>query len=98
MNRRRILSGVRRSLARKQGVNAAAWFAGQSFTSADRGDLPLARLSDKQLNQAGAGLLPTRVVCPDCYGSGETVQQVTDGLAVPAPCGECSGRGYQEER
>lgn len=58
MNRRRQLSGIHRSIARQQGVNAAAWFAGQSFTSASRGDMPLERLSVKQLDEAGAGLLP----------------------------------------
>lgn len=58
MNRRRQLSSVHRSIARKAGLNAAAWFAGQSFTSASRGDMPLERLTVKQLDQAGAALLP----------------------------------------
>jgi hypothetical protein len=96
MNRRRILSGVHRSIARQQGINAAAWFAGQSFTSASRGDMPLERLSDKQLNEAGAGLLPTRIVCPDCYGTREVQQQITDNLTVTASCAECGGCGYLE--
>ncbi len=97
-NRRRILNSINRDIDRKRGVNAAAWFAGQSFTSAHRGDMPLTRLTDQQVNEAGAGLLPrtVQVVCPDCLGSRETVQQVTDGLAVPAPCAECHGRGYVE--
>lgn len=99
MNRRRLLNGIHRSIARQQGgVNAAAWFAGQSFNSGTRGDLPLTRLTDKQLNDAGPGLLPSRAVCPDCYGSGETKQQVTDNLTVTAPCAECGGRGYYEEQ
>lgn len=97
MNRRRILSGIHRDIARRQGVNAAAWFAGQSFTSASRGDVPLTRLSDAQVNAAGAGLLPAREVCGDCYGTGEVQQQVTDNLTVTAPCAECNGRGYYVE-
>lgn len=56
-NRRRQLHSVHRTIARK-GINAAAWFADQSFTSASRGDMPLTRLTDTQANQAGAGLLP----------------------------------------
>jgi len=55
---RRALRSIHRTIARKQGINAAAWFAEQSFTSASRGDMPLTRLSDKQANQAGAALLP----------------------------------------
>lgn len=54
---RRSLRGIHTTIARK-GVNAAAWFAGQSFTSASRGDMPLERLTVKQLDQAGAALLP----------------------------------------
>lgn len=95
-NRRRQLSSVHRTLARK-GVNAAAWFAGQSFNGGTRGDMPLTRLTDAQVNQAGAGLLPARVVCGDCYGTGEVQQQVTDNLTVTAPCAECGGRGYYME-
>lgn len=96
-NRRRQLSSVHRSIARQQGVNAAAWFAGQSFNGGTRGDMPLTRLTDKQLNQAGAGLLPTRTVCPDCFGSGEVQQQVSDNLTKRALCVECGGRGYYVE-
>lgn len=92
MNRRRILSGIHTTIARKQGVNAAAWFAGQSFNSGTRGDMPLTRLTDQQVNAAGAGLLPAREVCPDCYGS-KQIQRV-DGATVE--CGECAGRGYVE--
>lgn len=96
MNRRRQLSSVHRTIARK-GVNAAAWFAGQSFTSASRGDMPLERLTVKQLDQAGAALLPAREVCPVCFGTREVQQQVTDNLTVTAPCAECGGRGYYVE-
>lgn len=92
-NRRRTLSTIRRT----SGINAAAWFAGQSFNGGTRGDVPVTRLSIAQLDQAGAGLLPTRTVCPDCYWRGEVQQQITDGLAVTAPCAECGGRGYYEE-
>lgn len=98
MNRRRLLSGIHRSIARQQGVNAAAWFAGQSFNSGTRGDMPVTRLTDQQLNDAGAGLLPSRAVCPVCLGSREVQQQVTDNLTVTAPCAECGGRGYYEEQ
>lgn len=97
MNRRRILSSIHRDIARQQGVNAAAWFAGQSFTSASRGDVPLTRLSDAQVNEAGAALLPAREVCPVCMGTGEVQQQVTDAFAVRSVCAECSGRGYYVE-
>jgi len=96
MNHRRLLSGVHRSLARKQGINAAAWFAGQSFHQS-AADMPLTRLTDAQLNDAGAGLLPTRDICPDCHGTGTTRQQVTDTLTVTASCPECGGRGDYEE-
>lgn len=98
MNKRRILNGINRSIDQKRGINAAAWFAGQSFNSGTRGDLPLSRLTDKQLNEAGAGLLPSRAVCPVCLGSREVQQQVTDNLTVMAPCAECHGRGYYEEQ
>lgn len=91
---RRSLRGIHTTMARKrQGVNAAAWFAGQSFTSASRGDLPLTRLTDKQLNEAGAGLLPKRETCPDCKGTGQTEQSVTDNLTKMLPCPECDGVG-----
>ncbi len=92
MNRRRILSGIHTTIARKQGVNAVAWFTGQSFNSGTRGDVPLERLTYTQVNQAGAGLLPTRIVCPDCMGS----REVTRADGAPTVCGECSGRGYVE--
>lgn len=95
---RRSLRGIHTTMARKQGVNAAAWFVGQSFTSASRGDLPLTRMTDKQLNEAGAGLLPkAREVCPDCLGSGETLQHVTDNRVTRVSCPECHGRGYYAE-
>lgn len=90
---RRSLRGIHTTMARKQGVNAAAWFAGQSFTSASRGDMPLARLTDKQLNEAGAGLLPGNEMCLDCNGTGETEQHVTDNLTKMLPCPECGGVG-----
>lgn len=88
MNRRRILSGVHRAIARHE--------AAPQTTAAD---MPLTRLSFADLNAAGAALLPrpVREVCSDCMGSRETVQQVTDGLSVTAPCAECGGRGYLEE-
>ena len=88
MNRRRILSSVHRSLARHDATHTSP-----------STDMPLSRLSDAQLNQAGAALLPrtAREVCPVCYGTGETLQQVTDALALSAPCAECSGRGYYVE-
>lgn len=70
MNRRRVLSSVHRSMARKQGVNAAAWFYGQSFTSASRSDMPLTQLSVAQLDQAGAALLPQAETEPCAYGCG----------------------------
>lgn len=96
-NRRTQLNSIRRDIARERGINAAAWFAGQSFTSASRGDVPLTHLSIAQLDQAGAGLLPKPETCPDCGGSRVTQQQVTDALAVTAPCAECGGRGVYQE-
>lgn len=96
MNRRRMLSNIRRTSA--QGVNAAAWFAGQSFTSASRGDVPVTQLSIKQLDEAGAGLLPEADVCPDCGGTRVTQQQISDNLSVTAPCAERGGRGFYEEK
>lgn len=96
MNRRRVLNSVHRSIARK-GINAAAWFAGQSFTSASRGDMPLERLSIPDLDRVAPILVtPERIACPDCCGSGETIQ--ADGNPnLPTPCEECHGRGYYEE-
>ncbi len=55
---------------RRVGINAAAWFAGQSFTSAHRGDMPLTSMSVAQLDQAGAGLLPEPDETPHCIYCG----------------------------
>lgn len=70
MNRRRILSGIRRDLNR-QGVNAAAWFAGQSFHAST--DVPLTRLSIPELDRIGPKLVTTlpqeRAVCIYCTGA-----------------------------
>lgn len=66
MNRRRILSGIHRDIARKP-INAAAWFAGQSFHQS-AADMPFDRIPTKELDKAGAALLPK---C--AYGCGSVV-------------------------
>lgn len=80
MSRRR-LRGIHTTMARK-GVNAASWFAGQSFNSGTRGDMPLTQMTDKRLNQAGAGLLPAR----------------DDEPARCAYCGEVDGGDHDAAR
>ncbi len=68
MNRRRILSGIHRAIARKP-INAVAWFNSQSFHQSTV-DMPFERLSNADLNKAGAALLPPveRALC--AYGCG----------------------------
>jgi hypothetical protein len=56
MNRRRILSSIHRDIARKP-INAAAWFGGQSFHHS-AADMPFERIPTKELDKAGAALLP----------------------------------------
>lgn len=69
MNRRRMLSSVHRRMARQQsqGLNAVAWFNGQSFHQS-AADMPFERIPTKELDKAGAALLPK---C--AYGCGQTV-------------------------
>ncbi len=33
-------------------------------------------------------------VCPDCFGSCETEQHVTDDVTRMLPCPECGGKGW----
>lgn len=72
MNRRRSLNGIHTTMARKkaQGINAAAWFAGQSFHQS-AADLPFEQIPVKELDKAGASLLPkaepvVQHICPYC--------------------------------
>lgn len=50
------------------------------------------QLSIAALDQAGARLLPPDL-CPDCMGTGETEQHVTDDITRMRPCRECGGAG-----
>lgn len=76
MNRRRILNSIHRDIARKQGVNAVAWFNGQSFHQSAT-DVPFERLSNADLNKVGPRLVAAppveRAVCAYC-----TAGQATD--------------------
>lgn len=38
-----------------------------------------------------------KVVCPDCFGSGEIMREDGSDQIVRAVCLECSGRGYYQE-
>lgn len=92
-NRRRQLNSVHRTIARK-GINAAAWFAGQSFNSGTRGDMPLERLSIKQLDTAGIGLLPR---CSECkssqcpHATNDDARCVSDLISAREVCPACLG-------
>ena len=57
MNRRRVLNSINRDIDRKRGINAVAWFAGQSFHQSTV-DMPFERIPMKELDKAGAALLP----------------------------------------
>lgn len=73
MNRRRSLNNLHRTMARKeaQGVNAAAWFASQSFHQS-AAEMPFEQIPMKELDKAGAALLPKPEpkpelhICPYC--------------------------------
>lgn len=56
MNRRRILSSIHRDIARKP-INAVAWFNAQSFHQSAEA-MPFEQIPMKELDKAGAALLP----------------------------------------
>ena len=89
MTRRRLLSGIHTTMARHaaQGVTPPPLVASRD----------VAQLTPPQLDAAGAGLLPTRAVCPDCDGRGDIERLVTDDITTWQPCAECDGRGYYTE-
>lgn len=72
MNRRHTLSSVRRSIARKQepGINAVAWFSGQSFHQSAADHSTVERMSIADLDRIGPRLVTTapveRAVCIYC--------------------------------
>ena len=90
MNHRRILSGIHTTIARTQahGLTEAAPLTPSRTVT---------QLSPAQLDAAGAGLLPTREVCPCCLGLGDIERHATDNLTTWQSCEECAGRGHYEE-
>jgi DnaJ-class molecular chaperone len=77
-----------------------------SRTNRDRRDQAFARsviATATKMHQEATGDLAFRKlggeieVCPDCMGSRETEQHVTDDITRMLPCPECNGKGYYQK-